>query len=154
MVAIDEALKKFWRRQGIKLCSGATEDELIAFETKHHVRLPEDLRKYFAATNGFDGSEHLMTDDEGITFLGLDEMKPLSEYWSADVAVGRGYFVFADYSLSAHVYAIRLVNGSGSGNPVVAVYDRKLVEVASSFLEFAESYLKNIDAVLFPQPQA
>ncbi len=154
MVSIAEALKKFWRRQGIKLCPGATEDELVAFENKHHVRLPEDLRKYFAATNGFDGSERLMTDDEGITFLGLDEMKPLSEYWSADVAGGRGYFVFADYSLSAHVYAVRLVDGSGSGNPVVAVYDRKLIEVASSFLEFAESYLKNIDAVLFPEPQA
>jgi hypothetical protein len=66
--------------------------------------------------NGFDGSEYWMTDDEVITFLGLDEVKPLSEYWSPDVVDADFYFVFAD-CISAHVYAIRLSSDWEHGIP-------------------------------------
>jgi len=82
-----------------------------------------------------------MTDDQSITFFGLQEIKPLREYWSAKVVDADGYFVFADYSLSAHVYAIRLGDGSVDPNCVVVVYDSKLVEVASSFAGFVEGVL-------------
>lgn len=140
-------------RQGVGLNPGASVDDLAAFEAKYHVRLPSDLREYFATVNGFGGSEY-WTDGEGITFLGLAEVKPLSEYWSPDVADAVSYFVFANYDISAHVYAIRLLNTSGYGNPVVVVYDGKPVEVASSFSEFVEGYLENNNAVLFPDPQA
>ena len=152
MIESVEALKTFWLRQGVKLRRGATKEEFAAFETTYNVSLPEDLREYLASVNGFDGAEHWMTDDEVITFLGLDEMKPLSEYWSPAVAESEYYFVFADYSLAAHVYAIRL-DASGHGSDVVVVYDRT-VEVAKSFSEFIEGYLGNNDAVLFPDPQA
>ena len=91
-----------------------------------------------------------MTDDEGITFFGLEEIKPLSEYLSAQVADAESYFVFADYSLSAHVYAIALRNIEVDQNPVAVVYDRNLIEVADSFSKFVEDYLENIDAILFP----
>ncbi len=80
MFSIGEALKRYWLRQGVKLRRGATEGELAAFEAKHNIRLPEDLREYFSAVNGFDSSEHWMTDDEVISFLGLDEVKTLSEF--------------------------------------------------------------------------
>jgi hypothetical protein len=152
MVPTVEALKTFWVRQGIKLRRGATELEFAAFEARYNVRLPEDVREYFASVNGFDGSEHWMTDKEVITFLALDEMKPLSEYWSPAVADSDSYFVFADYSLAAHVYAIRL-DSSRHRNDVAVVYDRT-VEVASSFSEFIQGYLENNGAVLFPEPQA
>jgi SMI1 / KNR4 family (SUKH-1) len=145
-----EALKTFWLRQGIKLRPGAVVDDFTAFEGRYNVRLPEDMREYFAAVNGFDGSEHWMTDDELITFLGLDEIKPLSEYWSPFVADSDGYFVFADHSLSAHVYAIRL-DTSCRENEVVVVYDR-LIKVAGSFSEFITSYLDKNHTVLFPKP--
>jgi SMI1 / KNR4 family (SUKH-1) len=152
MLAIAETLKQFWLRQGIKLRPGATEEELTAFKAKYKIRLPQDLREYLATVDGFDGSEHWMTDNEVITFLGLDEMKPLCEYWSPTVADSHSYFVFADYSLAAHVYAIRL-DASMRGNDVVVVYDRT-VAVARSFSEFIEGYLENSGAVLFPEPQA
>ncbi len=105
MVSIGQALKRFWLRQGISLLPGASESELAAFEAKHNVNLPEDLRDYFATVNGFDGSEHWMTDDEVITFLSLGEMKPLNEYWSPAVIDGDSYFVFADYSIAAQILA-------------------------------------------------
>jgi hypothetical protein len=152
MVPSIEDLKTFWLRQGIKLRRGASQDELSAFEARYNIRVPEDLREYFAAVNGFEGSEHEATDDEAITFLGLDQMKPLSEYWSPAVADSDSYFVFADYSIAAHVYAIHL-DASVHRNDVVVVYDRT-VEVANSFAKFIEDYLEKNDAVLFPEPQA
>lgn len=149
-----ETLKRFWLHQGVKLNAGASETELGAFERKYNVRLPEDLREYFATVNGFRGLEHWVTDENLISFLSLDEVQPLNEYWSPDIAGGESYFVFADCSLSAHVYAIRLSGDSGRGNAVVAVYDSKPVKVANSFAEFAAGYLDGSKAILFPEPQA
>ncbi|HEV3471527.1 MAG TPA: SMI1/KNR4 family protein [Pyrinomonadaceae bacterium] len=154
MFQTGEALRKFWLRRGVRLNPGASEAEIAAFEAKHHVRLPADFRDYFAVVNGFDGSESWMTDDDVITFLGLHEVKPLSEYWSPGVAGADSYFVFADYSISAHVYAIRLTSDSGHGNPVAVVYDGEPVKVADSFSGFVEGYLENSCGVLFPDPRA
>ena len=154
MFSAGETLKRYWLRHGIRLNHGASEDEFAAFEAKYHVRLPKDFGDYFAAVNGLDGSEHWMTDEKVITFLALHEMKPLSEAWSSKVADAASYFVFADYSLSAHIYAIRLSNSSENDNPVVVAYDdENLVKVASSFSEFVQGYLKDNNAVLFPEPQ-
>ena len=152
MLANGETLKQFWLLQGIKLRRGATEKEFAAFELKYNIRLPADLREYLATVDGFDGSEHWMTDNEVITFLGLDEMKPLSEYWSPDVADANNYFVFADYSLAAHVYAIRLSSDSSDSNDVVVVYDRPK-KVARSFSEFVIGYLEIASLSNFPNPR-
>jgi hypothetical protein len=154
MFSAGETLKRYWLRHGIKLNRGASEDGLAAFEAKYHVRLPKDMREYFAAVNGFDGSEHWMTDGNVITFLALNEMKSLSESWSPKIADAASYFVFADYSLSAHVYAIRLSNDSKDDNSVVVAYDEEnIVKVASSFSDFVQGYLEDNNAVLFPEAQ-
>src|SRR4029450_1854029 len=98
MEEITEKLKTLWLRQGIKLSPGANEEDLCALETKYAVRLPEDFRHYLASINGFEESEHWMSDDNLITFLGLNEIKPLNEYWAPKVANAADFFVFADYS--------------------------------------------------------
>jgi hypothetical protein len=154
MFSASETLKRYWLRHGIKLNRGASESDIAVFESKYHVRLPKEMREYFAAVNGFDGSKHWMTDENVITFLALGEIKPLSEAWSPKVADAASYFVFADYSLSAHVYAIRLLNDSEGDNPVVVAYDdENLIGVASSFSEFVQGYLEDNNAILFPEPQ-
>jgi hypothetical protein len=89
-----------------------------------------------------------------LTFLGLDEIKPLRKYWSHEVERAQSYFVFADYSISAHVYAINLAASLHHENTVVVVYDAKPVKVATSFGKFVESCLKKDYSVLFPEPQA
>jgi cell wall assembly regulator SMI1 len=153
MFSAAETLKRFWLRQGIKLNAGASEAGFAAFERKYNILMPEDLREYFATVNGFDGSEYWMIDENVITFLSLEEVKPLSEYWSPDVPDAESYFVFADYSISAHVYAIRLLNDIADGNAVVVAYDGKPIKVADAFTEFVEGYLEDNKAVLFPEPQ-
>ena len=149
MNTLSEKLESFWLRQNIKLCPGAAEKELCAFETKYGIQFPEDFRQYLRSMNGFDESDHWMIDDNLITFLGLSQIMPLDKYWSPGFANSAGFFVFADYSISAHVYAIQLRNAAVDRNQVVVIYD-KLIEVACSFTEFIEGYLKRDDAQLFP----
>ena len=151
MFSIGKTLKNYWLRQGVKLHHGASDSELTAFEAKYSVRLPQDMREYFATVNGFDSSEYWMTDNHVITFLSLDEMKSLSEAWSPEVDNdAASYYVFADYSLNAHVYAIRLSSNSQQDNPVVVAYEDYLVKVANSFSGFVQKYLEKDDAVLAP----
>jgi hypothetical protein len=151
MSSTSEALKKYWQLQGIALNAGVSETDLASFERKYKISLPQDFRDYLLTVNGFD-SEHWTTDENVIAFLSLNEMQPLSEWWSAEIADSDSYFVFADHSMSVHVYAIHLSSGLADRNLVVVVYDNEPVNVASSFSEFVEGYLANDDAVLFPQP--
>ncbi|HEX7295343.1 MAG TPA: SMI1/KNR4 family protein [Pyrinomonadaceae bacterium] len=153
MFGIGRARQQRWLSQGIKLRPGASEEELAAFETKHSVRLPEDMREYLTTIDGFDDSEHWMSDDQLITFLALDEIQPLNKYWSPTVHVGSDYFVFADCSLSVHVYAIRLASDSAGATDVVVVYDPPR-KVADSFSDFVRAYLDGKTEVLFPPPVA
>ena len=115
--------------------------------------MPRDLRQYFEIVNGFEGSEQT-SDENCISFWGLDDVAPLKEYWSPSVEGGDSYFAFADWSLAAHVYAIHLSANLQDDNRVVVVYDSRPLTVASSFAEFIEAYLANDDAVLFPGPPA
>ena len=135
-----ERLSKFWSRQGIKLRPGISENEIAQFEAKYDVRLPGDLREYFATVNGFVGSEQT-SDENCISFWGLDEVEPLKKYWSSPVEGGDSYFAFADWSLAAHVYAIHLSANVENENSVIVVYDYRPITVANSFGEFIEAYL-------------
>jgi hypothetical protein len=154
MFTAGEALRRYWLRHEINLNHGAPEDEIAAFEARYQVQLPKEMRDYFATVNGFGGSEHLMTDENVIAFLALGEIKTLSEAWSPKIEEAASYFVFADYSLSVHVYAVRLSSSSEDDNPVVVAYDdRNIARMASSFSEFVQQYLEENKAVLFPEAQ-
>lgn len=140
-----ESLKQYWLQQGIKLKLGASEIELRAFENKYNVHLPEDLKDYYSTVNGFDGS----VDEDFIAFLPLDEIEPLSKRWSKKPDA-KSYFIFADYSISCHVYAIHLTNETKINNPILIAYDDTPIQIADSFSAFAQSYLNNDYKILFP----
>jgi hypothetical protein len=76
-MSLGGALNKCWTRQGVKPSPGILEAEIAQFEAKYNVRLPGDLREYFATVNGFQSSEHWTTDENCISFWGLDEVVPL-----------------------------------------------------------------------------
>ncbi len=121
-----------------------------AFENKYDVRLPDDLKDYFATVDGFDDSD---SDENLFTFLPLAEVIPLDESWSLETPEAKSYFVFIDYCISAHVYAIRLTNDISLGNPVITTYvkpDENPIQIAGSFSEFVQGYLADDYSVLFP----
>jgi hypothetical protein len=146
MDRIGESLKQYWLQQAIKLKLGASEIELRAFENTNNVHLPEDLKDYFSTVNGFDNSD---VDEEFITFLPLDEIEPLSKNWSKKPDA-KSYFIFADYCISCHVYTIQLTNNIKLNNPIFIAYNDTPIQIADSFSEFIQCYLKNDYKVLFP----
>ena len=146
METIGESLKQFWLQQGIKLKLGISEIELSKFENKYNVLLPEDLKDYFSTVNGFNDED---CDEEVITFLPFEEIEPLSKCWSQKPEA-QSYFIFADFLISSHVYAIRLTNNVNSNNPIFIVYDDTPIQIAESFSEFVKGYLKNDYNILFP----
>jgi len=152
MNSVGELLKTRWLRQGIKLRRGATESETTAYEAKYDVCLPEDMREFFAVVNGFDNRNGEEVDSDMITFFSLEEIKPLNASDWGIASRAESFFVFADWSISAHVYAVRLLKDCTASGPVVVVYD-SLVKVADSFAEFMQAYLEDNKAVLFPEPQ-
>ena len=152
MNSLGELVKTHWLGQGIKLRRSATESETAAFESKYDVCLPEDMREFFKVVNGFDNRNGEEVDNDMITFFSLEEIKPLNASDWGIPARTESYFVLADWSISAHVYAIRLSKDCAAPGVVVVVYDA-LVKVADSFTEFMRAYLEDNKAVLFPDPR-
>jgi hypothetical protein len=152
MDSLGELLKGRWLRQGIKLRPGASKSEVTAFEAKYGVCLPEDMREFFAVVNGFDNRDEWEQDNDLQTFFSLEEIEPLkASAWGIATAT-ESYFVFADWSLSCHVYSVRLSKDCAESGAVVVVYD-SLVKVANSFGEFMQAYLEDNQSVLFPEPR-
>ncbi len=141
-----------WRRSKIVIRRGATQDEIAAFEAKHGVVLPSDVREYFSAADG-TGDDM----DEGFyRFWPLAEVQPVH-----DVLVSERFtypdrfaypdcFVFADHCISCWDYAVRLTSDPKQPAPVFRVTggDQPGEQMASSFREFMDRYAENPDNII------
>jgi len=112
--------------------SGST---LAAFEAKHGIVLPRDLRTYFLELGG---TEHCVVDDEASSFWPLEKVDQAAADGPPD------YFAFADWMIESGRWAIRLSANPTDENTVL--FDEGFV-VAKSFTEFMGKYLKDINSV-------
>ena len=136
-------VKNAWKKSGVALRSGVTEANIKAFEQSYGIRLPADIAEYFRSADGMDESD---VDEHTIRFWPLSEVRPvLEEIPSASADLFGGYFVFADYSMWAHGYAVHL----NDGTDVIIVGGDRPITVASSFGDFLELYM-NQPEKLFP----
>jgi len=135
---------------------GATRARLDAFEGQYGVTLPPMFRALYERVNGTHGDENL------VRFFPLDEIKPLP----AEDTIARQtklpwreralpnpatYFVFADYMIFSHVYAVRLSEGGVQTDSVLWVLSpTQYEEIAPSFEAFLRMYGSDPEAILFP----
>jgi hypothetical protein len=95
-----------------------------------------------------------MEDEDLISFWHLDQIRSLSELQpSGAIRDGDRLFVFADWSIDAHAWAVRLSSDAAAEAPIMIVY-RQPQQVASSFEDFLSQYLLRSKSVLFPQPES
>lgn len=147
-----DRLRNHWLAQKVRIRSGVPLDQIDSFERHYQVRLPPDLRRYFAALDGMEPGE---TDPEMFSFLPLHSVKPIPEEIAHFTGIpdytaimetlphSHRWFVFVDYLISSAVYAIRL-SAPKDGTPVLWVGSgRDHRGVASSFAGFVEVYLAN-----------
>lgn len=76
MIDLSTRLRQHWFHT-VALRAGATDAEVAAFEARHRVRLPADMREYLPPVNGMDASD---TDKDCTSFWGLDRITPAMQY--------------------------------------------------------------------------
>jgi hypothetical protein len=147
--SVGESLKRHWSSHDVEINAGVSKAQLDSFESKHGVVLPEDLRDYFLCVNGMPDGE---VDDGMIRFWMLEELQPLTQgapaYSDASyIQHPESLFLFADYSIWAHAYAIRLGSASLQSHEVVIIGSESPVTIAQSFSEFVDLYLTDKDSL-------
>jgi hypothetical protein len=143
---IGDLLKHHWLRHEVDTEPGVSESDLNNFESKYSVSLPTDLRDYFVCVNGMSPD---VSDEALIRFWMLDEIKPISE--GAPEYADQSYiqdpdsvFLFADYCIWSHAYAIRLSSEKKQQpNTIFIIGYPPSIPIADSFSEFVDIYLKN-----------
>jgi cell wall assembly regulator SMI1 len=129
---------KSWRDSGIAIRPGVAQADIDTFELSHGVHLPDEMAEYFRL---IDGMNEGSADEHGIRFWPLVEVRAvLEEIPKASKDLFDGYFVFADYSLWAHGYAVHLIEGKSD---VIIAGGETPFKVAASFGEFLELYINN-----------
>ena len=144
---IGRSLKNCWASLGVEINRGVSTEELTVFESKYSVRLPADLRDYFLTV---DGMAEDVTDDSLIRFWPLNEVKPVTEEApafsdSSYILEAESLFVFADFCIWSHAYAIRLSSDNESPNPVFVIGGEQPEKMFDSFSDLVASYLIDPD---------
>jgi hypothetical protein len=145
-----QQLAGMWRDAGLKIRPGVEPTAIRAFEIKHDVVLPTDLRECFLTVDGME--EEL---DPGTNrFWPLSMVKLVSEELKEIHPDRWAYpecFIFADHCIWCLAWAVRLgkqpLEVSG---PVFQVTGDTIPgrRIAPSFTDFVEMYLSNPDSVL------
>lgn len=148
MSRIGEELIAYWRSQNMALQSGASEDQIEAFELRYQVRLPFDLRDYYLQINGMDIHWPHAQDRNGFSFWPLEKVKTVPEEarshtngWSHFLGAEH-HFIFADYLDWSWAYAIHLSPEVSHDNPVSLIGKPEApIKIANSFSDFIGLYL-------------
>jgi hypothetical protein len=119
---------------------GASSAELDDLEERYHVRLPSEFRAYLERANGMHDAD--MDRERLIHFYGVDLIVPAEGGAAGAAPEGQHYFVFADFMVGSHEYAIALA-GPDYGT-IAIVGDAEMPRVvAESFLDFVDKYLNS-----------
>jgi len=141
--SVGEGLREYWLARGLTIRPGSSEEQLLAFESRYGVRLPPDMRDYFAVVDGLDEGQY---DDDFFSFwpLGIVE-RATTRYLDCFLEDQASYFIFADHSIALPDYAILLTPDGKLDTSVLAVCSDlrqyNTSPVADSFTEFVERYL-------------
>jgi len=126
-----------WKRLGSAPRSGVALASIAAFEEQHGVSLPPQMRQYFLAVDGMEEDYPVNDISRAIYFWPLAHIKPADE--EEGFSQYARCYLFADYLLWSHAYAICL--GQDGFGEIVVVGGSTLRKVARSFEEFLAKYL-------------
>ena len=142
-------LADHWRTHGAAPGTGTSEAAITDFEKQHGVRLPSDLRAYFATLNGLANGRDDMTN-ETIGFWRLADVVSIDEEAPhASVPDARQCFAIADYLICSHLYAVALSADPAAAARVLFVWREGFAVLASSFEEFITRYIAGDEAILY-----
>jgi cell wall assembly regulator SMI1 len=119
-----------------------TDADIAAFEHAHGVRLPDDMRRFFRATDGTRVPLHPGCDHDGFEFYRLCDITPDDEHpWAMNIA---------DYLMLSWWYAVDLTGAGGVGIGTVYLLGAEggtPLVVAPSFGAFLELYVNEDERI-------
>ncbi len=115
-------------------------DQIRRFEDRHGVSFPGDMKAFLYKTGGMETDDW---DEHEVRFWGLDEMVPLGQEVSALAATHGGFWVFADFLISSHYYAVYL--GGNAPNQIARASSGEMEILCATFSEFLRIYLDSPD---------
>jgi hypothetical protein len=143
-----DAVISYWVAHKVNFLPGVSEDEILAFEEKYSVRVPDDMRCFYRTTNGTRVPLYSGQDHESYDFWPLSLVQPDSDY--------RWAMSFVDYRERSWWYAIDLTGEGGFGSGTVyfmGAEDGRPLIVARSFSDFLDLYVRS-DEPLWPSGAA
>jgi hypothetical protein len=134
-----------WRSEDIPIRPGVASTTIAEFESRYHVRLPQDMRSFYTAVDGL--GDHM--DKEWLyRFWPFEQIKPMSEYrtdiWAS--STNPDCFFFFDHSIELSLYAIRL-SARETANPIAQIMPKTSVHQSTfedrfdSFTSFLSTYV-------------
>jgi hypothetical protein len=139
-------LIKYWEADGLTLPTSATISDVRNFEKVHKVLFPEDFSKYLLTVNG-NGEE---MGNDMYRFWSLNELQLVSDWLSDSYSDRFDYpdcFVFADFLVWSHAYAVCSNVNSESFGFIFEICTEPKRIVAHAFTEFLQEYLANPERV-------
>jgi len=155
-----QSVRERWQSAGVTPRPGAATPDIDAFERHHGVRLPTEVRAFYAEMDGMPSGAW---DEDLLSVWPLAEVasvpallsgfRGIPDYGGIERALpdAASYFVFADHSIWVHVYAVRLSADPSTACSVVWIAGGDIWEViAPSFGDFLRRYAQEPRQVLFP----
>jgi len=149
-ISVWESIRERWHAEGVVPSLGAASSDIDAFERRHGVRLPAEVRAFYAEMDGLPVDTW---DEAFFRFLPLAEVDSvpalLSDFRGSPDYGGierslkdaASWFVFLEHSIWLVVYAVQLTTNPSSACPVVRISGGDDWEVkAASFGEFLLRY--------------
>jgi cell wall assembly regulator SMI1 len=144
-----DKLSRHWASQKLPVRPGASTETVRQFEASHNVVLPVEFREYFLRHDGMDPRSPNDKDAQGFAFWQLARVRPAAQELAQTSPPMTAapeldqYFAFADYLDWSWAYAIRLTTDPRSSSRVVLIGGEQAIDVASSFGEFVDLYLRD-----------
>jgi hypothetical protein len=149
-------LRERWSARGILHTRSASLADINTFEQRYGVVLPLDLRAYFMSVNGTAFGRFGMEDGDLLGFWHLDQVRTFAEELASDRSMQKvpphatNVFAIADHSIWVYGFGIQLSADPAARTPVVASFGHPYHEVAASFTEFLQGYLRGDPDIINP----
>jgi hypothetical protein len=152
-------LKAYWQSVGVSIRPGVSEEALREFEAAHQVALPEEFQSYLRVVDGMEDGD---TDTQPSEWFALQRINSIPEdlVQFAGIPDYRAivdtlekpdeWYVFIQYLIFSHVYAVRFTPSQSLTTPVIWICGSSHRPIADSFTEFLEAYLADPETEIFP----